>query len=169
MLASVIFLVDAKLAVLQPTKDENGLLKYDMRVVANDVEYFALMRDQNTSLNSPEQSHPSSPSAENGVNGAAAHAAQDGLKDSLWFFDGKRMQCWTDIQDVLKTASVESGADPPPLIAIPADFYPTSVVLRKGTVLGIESELVQRRDVNFALFKFSTRVRFHIDHYTYAY
>jgi hypothetical protein len=38
------------------------------------------------------------------------------------------------------------------------DFYPLSVLLEKAIVLGVEPDLVQRRDVNFSFFRFSIRV-----------
>ncbi|KAG8533227.1 uncharacterized protein KY384_002010 [Bacidia gigantensis] len=44
--ASVVFLVDAKLVLLQSSTNDAGEMKYDMRVIANNVEYFDLMRDQ---------------------------------------------------------------------------------------------------------------------------
>jgi hypothetical protein len=37
------------------------------------------------------------------------------------------------------------------MLSIPVDFYPLSILLTKGIILGIESELVQRRDFNFAI------------------
>jgi hypothetical protein len=39
------------------------------------------------------------------------------------------------------------------------DFYPLSILLTKGVVLGIESELFQRRDVNFAQYRSSIRTQ----------
>ena len=44
--ASVLFLVDGKLVLLRPSVNGEGQLKYDMRVVAQNVEYYASMRDQ---------------------------------------------------------------------------------------------------------------------------
>jgi hypothetical protein len=46
VLAAVIFLVDGKLVLLQPCPTEDGAPRYDMRVLASQVEFFALMRDQ---------------------------------------------------------------------------------------------------------------------------
>jgi hypothetical protein len=48
--------------------------------------------------------------------------------------------------------------DVPKPLPVPIDFYPLSVLLNKGTVLGIESELIQRRDVTFSILKFAIRV-----------
>lgn len=153
--ASVLFLVDAKLVLLQPSKDEGGTLKYDMRIIANDVEYFAFVRDQGLLRNSAESSQPLSAIGEHSPNGIKPDTA---LQDSLWFFNGNSIQCWPDVQDILKPVSLEGTRDLPQPITIPTDFYPTSIGLSNGVVIGIEPELVQRRDAQFAFFRFSIRV-----------
>lgn len=43
--ATVVFLVDGKLVMLQPTLTEDGDAKYDMRTLKQNVEYYALMRN----------------------------------------------------------------------------------------------------------------------------
>ena len=154
----MLFLVDAKLVLLQPSKDEGGTLKYDMRIIANDVEYFAFVRDQGLLRNKSESSPPLSAIEENSPDGIKTDTA---LQDSLWFFNGNRVQCWPDVQDLLKPISLEGTRDFPQPITIPTDFYPTSIGLRNGVVIGIEPELVQRRDAQFAFFRLSIRVRPH--------
>ena len=152
--ASVIFLVDAKLVLLQSSTDEMGAMKYDMRVIANNVEYFDLMRDQVPLASSPLRSLPDSPSADSALD--FSHTDR-GLKDSLWYFDGSEMHCWMDVEDLVQSASTENDRDMPPTVPIATDFYPTSVVLNKGILLGIDADLVQRRDGHFAFFRFSIR------------
>ena len=153
--ATVLFLVDGKLVLLQPSLDEEQKLKYDMRVVAQNVEYYALMRDQ------PFTSSPHDPGAT--TNGFAADELErhegHGLRDSLWTFDGNEMKVWTDVQDVLRSAPPELAPELPPVVSIPVDFYPLSIMLSKGILIGLESDVVQRRDVNFAFFRFTIRVR----------
>jgi hypothetical protein len=46
----------------------------------------------------------------------------------------------------------------PAPVKIPVDFYPMAALVQRGIILGIESDLVQRRDIGFAYFKISTRV-----------
>jgi RAB6A-GEF complex partner protein 1 len=145
--ASVLFLVDGKLVLLQPTTSDHGELKYEMRIIAQDVEYYALMRDQ---LTFTLDDHPDV--ALNGDSGPD-------LKDSLWLFDGRDMCIWSDVQDVLMSAPSDLGRDLPDTVRASVDFYPMSALLSKGILFGIESELVQRRDVPFAYLRFSTRVR----------
>jgi hypothetical protein len=149
--ASVLLLVDGNLVLLQPSHLPTGELKYDMRVVSHDVEYYILMRDQLSFNFSPplDESRPPSPSAEMVLNMQHHNLS---LSDSLWMFCGKDLLAWGDVQDVLQREDV------PKAIEIPLDFYPLSVLLNKGIVLGVESEMTQRRDATFAVLKFAIRV-----------
>lgn len=153
--ASVLFLVDGKLGLLQPTTTESGDRKYDMRIVAHNVEYYVLMRDQIPYDLPSEESTPPTPSLDAQLDGD--HPNQ-GIKDSLWTFNGVDLQVWPDVQDILKSASIESTRALSSSVQVSVDFYPLSVLLSKGVILGIESELVQRRDVTFALFRLAMRV-----------
>lgn len=156
VVATVLFLVDGKLVLLQPSLNEEKKLKYDMRVIAQNVEYYALMRDM--AFSGP----PKLPiDASNGDN--ADQDEGNGLRDSLWLFEGSDMKLWTDVHDVLRSAPSELGRELPPMVSIPIDFYPLSVLLPKGILLGLEPELIQRRDVNFAFFKFAIRVGQHFN------
>ena len=149
-MASVLLLVDGNLVLLQPTVSETGDLKYDMRVISQDVEYYVLMRDQLSFNFAPvDESLPASPSAEVSLGPSYSSLS---LRDSLWMFRGKDLLAWNDVHNVLQHEAV-----PPPL-NIPLDFYPLSVLLNKGIVLGVESEVMQRRDVTFTCLKFAIRV-----------
>lgn len=151
--ASVIFLVDAKLVLMQPTADANGSLKYDMRIIANDVEYFSFTRDQGP-LEDRARTFPSITEQADGRSPAAL-----GLNDSMWYFDGQKVYCWPDVFDLLTAAAAEGSKELPEPVSIPVDFYPTSIALEKALVIGSEPELVQRRDLPFAYWKTSMRVR----------
>jgi hypothetical protein len=152
--ATVVFLVDGKLVLLQPSLNEEQNLKYDMRIIAQNVEYYALMRDQ-TFLNLPS----TTVSPTNSTGDISVQSVGHGLRDSLWYFDGNDMSVWTDVQDVLRCAPSELGRELPPTVTIPVDFYPLSILLSKGILLGVEAELAQRRDIGFAFFRFAMRVR----------
>ena len=153
--AAILFLVDGKLVLLQPTTTEDGELKYEMRIIAQNVEYYVLTRDNPSfNLDSQEDSLPPSPSAGLAMNGVHGHD----LKDSLWFFDGRDVRVWVDMQDVLSSATIELGRDLPTAVKIGVDFYPLSTLINKGILFGVESELVQRRDISFGYFRFGTRV-----------
>ncbi|KAJ5995460.1 hypothetical protein N7481_002437 [Penicillium waksmanii] len=156
--ASVLLLVDGNLVLLQPTVTDGGDLKYDMRVISNDVEYYILMRDQLAFNFSPsvDESLPNSPSADMAL--APSHSSLS-LRDSLWLFRGKDLLAWNDVHDVL-----QQGTVPAPL-NIPLDFYPLSVLLNKGIVLGVESEITQRRDVTFTTLKFAIRTHLFLPYF----
>ncbi|KAK3053339.1 WD40 repeat protein [Extremus antarcticus] len=153
--ASVLFLVDGKLVLLQPSTNELGELKYDMRVIAQNVEYYNLLRDSPHSLpdtagNVSIATTPGSPQALNDELGRS-------LRDSLWYFDGTHMNVWPDIQDVLASAPADLGRDLPPTVRIPTDFYPISALVSKGILHGLDTDLIQRRDVNFSLSRLAPR------------
>ncbi|KAK0383271.1 hypothetical protein NLU13_9184 [Sarocladium strictum] len=145
--ASVIFLVDGKLVLLRPSFNEEGHLKYDMRVIAQNVEYHVSMRDQprlNASRRTDDISAPAFPPV---------------LRDSLWVFDGSELKAWPDMTTILEAASGDMTVELPSPVSLPVDFYPLSILLEKGIILGVESDLVQRRDVNFSFFHFAIRTQ----------
>ncbi|KAJ1333927.1 RAB6A-GEF complex partner protein 1 [Microdochium nivale] len=144
--ASVLFLVDGKLVLLQPSVNNDGNLKYDMRVVSHSVEYYTSLKDQ-SSINILAESS----------NNYSFEAEEGSLRNSLWVFEGNELKMWPDVHDVLRAASDDSSKDLPPSVVVPLDFYPLSVLLGKGIVLGVEPDLVQRRDVNFSFFRFAIR------------
>lgn len=156
--ASVIFLVDGKLVLLQPSTNEHGELKYDMRVIAQNVEYFILLRDLPSAVTSlkGDGTDASTPP----LNGLSLdHPLGHSLRDSLWYFDGAGFHVWSDIQDVMARAPAELGRDLPPAVAVQLDFSPLSAVVGKGIVSGIEADVVQRRDVNFSFFRHAPRTQ----------
>ncbi|KAI4643209.1 uncharacterized protein J4E79_011371 [Alternaria viburni] len=159
--ATILFLVDGKLVLLQPTTTENGELKYEMRIIAQNVETYALMRDHPAfALDRHADSLPASPSMELTMEGVHGHD----LRDSLWFFDGNDMRVWIDMQDVLASASPEIGRELPTPVQIPVDFYPLSALINKAIIFGVESELIQRRDTSFAFLRFGTRHLLYFPH-----
>jgi hypothetical protein len=126
-----------------------------MRIIAQNVETYALMRDHPAfALETHADSLPPSPSVGLTVTGVHGHD----LRDSLWYFDGQDMRVWIDMQDVLASASPEVGRELPTPVRIPVDFYPLSALLNKAIVFGVEPELIQRRDTSFAFLRFGTRV-----------
>lgn len=153
--ATVIFLVDGKLVLLQPSQDGEGHLKYDMRIIAHNIEFFALMRDS-ASVTPP-------PSPISGLLSSTASQTRTevqslALKDSLWLFDGQEIRAWPDVQDVLNTGPFDTGRELPPTVNFAMDFYPLSIALDKAILVGVEPDLVQRKDINFAFFRFAIRV-----------
>jgi RAB6A-GEF complex partner protein 1 len=155
--ASVLFLVDDKLVLLQPSRTPEDDLKYDLRVVAQHVEYYILMRDQlYFNFTGAEESAPATPSP--GAMLSGSHQTPYSLRDSLWIFAGQSLRLWPDAREVLHHAS-EGTLEDAPLLSIPIDFYPLSILLTKGVVLGIEAELMQRRTVNFGQYRSNIRTQ----------
>ncbi|KAI1467434.1 RIC1-domain-containing protein [Daldinia caldariorum] len=144
--ASVLFLVDGKLVLLQPSVNNEGQLKYDMRVISHSVEFYVSMRDQ-SSVNILGESSVH----------FSAEVEENSLRNSLWVFEGQELKVWPDVQEVLRATSIEPTKELPSTVSMPIDFYPLSVLVGKGIVLGVEPELVQRRDVSFSFFRFSIR------------
>ena len=132
-----------------------------MRVIANNVEYFDLMRDQIPTAGTPDGRQSESPGLEAPEEG---FHNDRGLRDSLWFFDGINVQCWMDVEELVQSASTENDRDLPQPVSIHTDFYPSSIILAKGILLGIDADLVQRRDIQFAFFKSAVRVRINTVH-----
>ncbi|KAK9418534.1 putative DUF1339 domain protein [Seiridium unicorne] len=156
--ASVLFLVDGKLVLLQPSLNNDGHLKYDMRVISQNVEFYISMRDQSAVYMLNDSRH-----------NFAVDAEDASLKNSLWVFEGHDLKAWPDVHDVLRAAT-DSANELPPTMDMPLDFYPLSILMGKAIVLGVEPDLVQRRDINFSFFRFSIRthlflpevLRFHL-------
>ena len=157
--ASVLFLVDDKLVLLQPSWTADGALKYEMRVIAQQIEYYILTRDQ-VYFNFGVLGDDSAPPTPIAGTGYDRRPAQQALKDSLWTFGGNDLRLWSDMPTVLFHGHEDSPSTSNSMLSIPVDFYPLSILLNKGIVLGIESELNQRRDVNFA--QFQSTIRTHL-------
>ncbi|ETN46227.1 uncharacterized protein HMPREF1541_00411 [Cyphellophora europaea CBS 101466] len=156
--ASVLFLVDDKLVLLQPSRTPEDDLKYDLRVVAQHVEYYILMRDQlYFNFSGTEESAPATPSPGAMLSSTQRHTPFS-LRDSLWIFSGPSLRLWPDIRDVLHHAA-EGTLEEAPLLTVPVDFYPLSILLTKGVVLGIEAELMQRRDVDYSQYRTNIRTQ----------
>lgn len=173
--ATIIFLIDGKLVLLRPRKiggtkrrnsiqnpleefddprhDQDGLgdeyddddeeVAYDMQILADKIEYYW------------------------------THLQGIGtLENSLWGYDGSGIKLWLDAlripssdpdesihsddeedeeQDQLpEYKTIESS------VSMPLDFYPLCVLLEKGIVLGVESEVSLRRSLDFALWRTGT-------------
>lgn len=140
------FLIDGKLVLLQPSLNDHGELKYDMRVIASNIEYFILARDD-----------PAVYAAINpGEIETSDALAENILKDSLWAFDGHSMKVWPEVQELLSPDMHDRDTS----IEISVDFYPLSAPLQKGLLVGAEAELIQRRDVSFSYFRTAARVSY---------
>ena len=152
-LATLLFLIDGKLVSLQPSSTVDGDLKYQMRVIANNVEYFALMNDNAWSPSLLEDSHNLSELY-------SRESQERQLSTSLWYFNGRSMHVCVGADHALHSIITDPSAESSPTIEIATDFYPTSVLRRAGILIGAELEVTQRRDLSIVLFRNVLRVRF---------
>lgn len=154
-MASLLLLVDGKLVLLQPTTSDAGELKYDMRVIAHNVEFYFLARD------APSVSRRTLTDGNTETGEAEEHPSDDhddSLQDSLWLFDGRDIRTWIDVQSLLESAPAEYGREIPSSIATPVDFYPLSVLVHRGIAFGVEAESIRGRENSFTLFRTIARV-----------
>ena len=132
--------MDGNLVLLQPCEAESGSLKYDMRTVAHNVEYYTLSVEEISSEIRTSDDANFVPSDE----------SRWSVRESLWIFDGQTMKMWPDVHDLLQSAAHEDNKYVPEPVRIAIDFYPLSPLLDKGILLGMEAELTQRRDGGFS-------------------
>ena len=64
---------------------------------------------------------------------------------SLWVYAGTQLELWPDLNLLTK---------PMVPIRMPLDMYPLSIIVSKGIVTGIQSEIARRRNVNFCQYRF---------------
>lgn len=103
-----------------PAQTDDGGLKYDMRVLAQNVEWYALGRDLPTGITA------------------------NPMEDALYLFDGKKVCIWPDVQALLD--AILTGADFPRPVEVACDgFYPLTVEPSRGVVVGVEDEWAQTR------------------------
>ena len=150
-LAALLFLIDGKLISLRPSNTGDGDLKYQMKMVANNVEYFTLMNDNAGSLPTVEDQHETSDWY---LQGSQEHQ----LSTSLWYFDGKMMHVRIGIDHDSDLVVADSHTEFSSTIEIAIDFYPMSIMRRAGILTGVESEISQRRDLNIVMFRNVLRV-----------
>ncbi|TKY86701.1 hypothetical protein EX895_004341 [Sporisorium graminicola] len=167
--ATIIFLIDGKLVLLRPRKvgggsrldssqnpledfddprheqdgdDDDDEVAYDMQILSDKIEYYW------------------------------THLQGIGtLENSLWGYDGSGIKLWLDAlripsseaEDSLRSDDEDDELDLTPeyktiesSVSMPLDFYPLCVLLEKGIVLGVESEVSLRRSLDFAIWRTGT-------------
>jgi hypothetical protein len=144
IVATIIFLVDGRLVLLRPRKAGNDEVRYDMQVLADRIEsYWTHLHGVGT------------------------------LENSLWGYDGRDMRVWLDALTIEATRvdlEADSYESVQASIALRLDFYPLSILMDKGIIIGVEYE-TSTRTLPFALFKLQTNtylflpqfLRYHLD------
>lgn len=129
IVATIIFLVDGRLVLLRPRRAGGDEVRYDMQVLADRIEsYWTHLEGVGT------------------------------LENSLWGYDGRSMRVWLDALTIEATRmdtdrdSYESVSES---VCLRLDFYPLSLLIDKGIIIGVDHE-PSARALPFALFKLQT-------------
>ncbi|KAI0963163.1 hypothetical protein AcW1_000322 [Taiwanofungus camphoratus] len=137
--ATVLMIVGGKLVLLRPRKSGDQEVKYDMQILADRIEFCWIhLRGIGT------------------------------LENSLWGYDGQGIRLW------LNALNIESSQPPDDTsvlkgnvkesVNIPLDFYPLSVLMDKGIIIGVEYEAATRLNLTFTMFRQVTSSHLFLNH-----
>ncbi|CAE6525588.1 unnamed protein product [Rhizoctonia solani] len=128
--ATVLLLVGGRLVLLKPRKTGSEEVRYDMQILADRIEFCWV------------------------------HLEGIGtLENSLWGYDGRGIRLWLDALTLETPSNVISQESPQPTesiqesVNIPLSFYPLSVLMDKGIIIGVEHEIATRGSLPFVLFR----------------
>ncbi|KAK7058364.1 WD40 repeat protein [Paramarasmius palmivorus] len=132
--ATVLMVVGGQLVLLRPRKSAEQEVKYDMQIFADHIEFCWIH-----------------------LRGIRA------LENSLWAFDGKGIRVWLNALSIEHSSNGhhESVKES---VTIPVDFYPLSVLMDKGVIIGAEHEISTRSNLPFALFRHGTSSTLFLQH-----
>ncbi|KAJ7293159.1 RIC1-domain-containing protein [Mycena rebaudengoi] len=136
--ATVLMVVGGQLILLRPRKSGDQEVKYDMQIFADRIEFCWIH-----------------------LRGISA------LENSLWAYDGHGIRVWLnalaieaprlDDQNEAQDSVKES-------VNIPLDFYPLSVLMDKGIIIGAEHEVAARSTLPFVIFRHATSSHLFLHH-----
>ncbi|KIY65901.1 RIC1-domain-containing protein [Cylindrobasidium torrendii FP15055 ss-10] len=141
--ATVLMVVGGQLVLLRPRKTAEQEVQYDMQIFADRIEFCWIH-----------------------LRGIGA------LENSLWGYDGQSMRVWLNALNI-ETPPTEMQTLVPgqPLaksvkesVNIQLDFYPLSVLMDKGIIIGAEPETATRSNLPFVLFRHSTSSHLFLHH-----
>ncbi|KAI0768593.1 RIC1-domain-containing protein [Trametes elegans] len=140
--ATVLMIVGGKLVLLRPRKSEEGEVKYDMQILADRIEFCWIhLRGIGT------------------------------LENSLWGYDGQGIRVWLNalaIESAPTATEAEDGnganGNVKESVNIPLDFYPLSVLMDKGIIIGVEVEAATRTNLSFTMFRHVTSSHLFLHH-----
>ncbi|KAF8592018.1 RIC1-domain-containing protein [Ramaria rubella] len=146
VVATILLLVGGKLVLLRPRKSGTQEVKYDMQILADRIEFCWIhLRGIGT------------------------------LENSLWGYDGQGIRLWLDaltIEAVAVDPQSDTYESVQESVNIPLNFYPLSVLMDKGIIIGVEHETAARVSLPFVMFRIVTSthlflhhvLRFHLGH-----
>ncbi|KAL6299040.1 RIC1-domain-containing protein [Sparassis latifolia] len=129
--ATVLMIVGGKLVLLRPRRSGDQEVKYDMRILADRIEFCWIhLRGIGT------------------------------LENSLWGFDGEGIRLWLNALNIESSAPQADKTNVSETVKesvnIPLDFYPLSVLMDKGIIIGVEQEISIRSSMAFTMFRHAT-------------
>ncbi|CEL52309.1 Protein RIC1 homolog OS=Drosophila melanogaster GN=CG9063 PE=1 SV=1 [Rhizoctonia solani AG-1 IB] len=129
-IATVLLLVGGRLVLLKPRKTGSEEVRYDMQILADRIEFCWI------------------------------HLEGIGtLENSLWGYDGRGIRLWLDALTLEDPASnnpvdgAQSSESVQESVNIPLSFYPLSVLMDKGIIIGVEHEIATRGSLPFVMFR----------------
>ncbi|KAF8078253.1 RIC1-domain-containing protein [Lyophyllum atratum] len=137
--ATVLMVVGGQLILLRPRKSANQEVKYDMQIFADRIEFCWIhLRGIGT------------------------------LENSLWGYDGQGIRVWLNALAIEAPRQGERDNDEPENVKesvnIPLDFYPLSVLMDKGIIIGAEHEAATRSNLSFVMFRHATSSHLFLHH-----
>ncbi|KAK7468553.1 WD40 repeat protein [Stygiomarasmius scandens] len=133
--ATVLMVVGGQLVLLRPRKSADQEVRYDMQIFADRVEFCWIHLRGITSL-----------------------------ENSLWAFDGKGIRVWLNALAIEAPNSSVNGTSVKESVNIPLEFYPLSVLMDKGIIIGAEHEAATRSNLPFVMFRHATSSHLFLQH-----
>ncbi|EKM83606.1 hypothetical protein AGABI1DRAFT_123933 [Agaricus bisporus var. burnettii JB137-S8] len=133
--ATVLMVVGGQLILLKPRKSAEQEVKYDMQIFADRIEFCWIH-----------------------LRGITA------LENSLWAYDGHGIRIWLNALAIERQPTDEVMEDVKESVTIPLSFYPLSVLMDKGIIIGAENELATRSNLTFVMFRHSTGSHLFLQH-----
>ncbi|KAF8203148.1 RIC1-domain-containing protein [Pholiota molesta] len=135
--ATVLMVVGGQLILLRPRKSASAEVKYDVQVLADRVEFCWIH-----------------------LRGVGA------LENSLWAYDASGMRVWLNALSIesAQNRSIKAVADVKESVKIPLDFYPLSVLMDKGIIIGVEHETAIRTNLPFVMFRHAASSHLFLQH-----
>ncbi|KAJ7124731.1 RIC1-domain-containing protein [Mycena crocata] len=135
--ATVLMVVGGQLILLRPRKSGDQEVKYDMQIFADRIEFCWIH-----------------------LRGISA------LENSLWAYDGQGIRVWLNALAIEAPRSDENEPQDTvkESVNIPLDFYPLSVLMDKGIIIGAEHEVATRSNLPFVIFRHATSSHLFLHH-----
>ncbi|KAI0304643.1 RIC1-domain-containing protein [Russula brevipes] len=137
-IATVLMMVGGELVLLKPRKSGDQEVRYDMQILADRIEFCWIH-----------------------LRGIGS------LENSLWGYDGQGMRVWLNaltIEASSESVSESQSGHVRESVNVPLDFYPLSVLMAKGIIIGAEHESSMMTTLPFVTFRHATSSHLFLHH-----